>query len=429
MASPDKEVNATTLIYGESTVLGQAIKPEVVLLVEDCNAERIRTSLLLQKQGYEVIEANNGVAALEQLKQRSVDLIVTDWSMPEMDGLTLCQRIKSDQAAPPHILLLTARTSKGELVAAIDNGADDYLCKPFNAEELRVRVLAGMRLSRMREMIKQQNQKLRLALEQETKLNAIMQQGLAAAAKLQRAALPQMNTCINQISIAYYLKPAQGVAGDNFSIFAISSIHTAFFHLHVAGHGVRAAILSYAIARYLHEHARRFNAGTGELDMCSPGQVMMALNREFQCQEQGTDYFTLVYGVIDSVSGSGVLAQAGHPHPFTVSGEGQVRRLGVGGVPVGLFHNAKFDETPFVMHPNSRLVLYSDGLWECKTADGSRFNEKMLAQVLGALASVSIRKLQQQLDVIMHRLISDTEPQHDMSFFFLERCVTPTDQD
>jgi sigma-B regulation protein RsbU (phosphoserine phosphatase) len=127
--------------------------------------ERTRTVAILLKSGYEVIEASDGDSALQIIKDTRIDIVVSDWRMPIMDGLTLCKKIKTETPSPPYFIFLTGRDATCDLVAAIDNGSDDFISKPFNNEELRVRIKAGARIVNMQNELKLINKNLRLSLK------------------------------------------------------------------------------------------------------------------------------------------------------------------------------------------------------------------------------------------------------------------------
>ncbi len=104
----------------------------------------------LENQGLGVLVAHNGREALEKLRNGNIRLVITDWTMPEMDGITLCRRIRaSGNSGYVYIILLTVSGSKEDIVAGIDAGADDYLTKPFNPDELIMRIDSGFRVLRL----------------------------------------------------------------------------------------------------------------------------------------------------------------------------------------------------------------------------------------------------------------------------------------
>ena len=101
----------------------------------------------LQNEGYEVITGSNGLEAVEQVQSQSPDLVVLDVMMPEMDGLTACSKIREFSNVP--IIMLTAKTDDMDKLIGFDHGVDDYLTKPFNILELKARIRALLRRSRV----------------------------------------------------------------------------------------------------------------------------------------------------------------------------------------------------------------------------------------------------------------------------------------
>ena len=115
-----------------------------VLVVDDDSAVRRSLSTALGRDGYEVLAAEGGSAALAHLAAAGVDAIVLDVAMPEPNGLEVCRRLRSRGDRTP-ILMLTARDLVDDRVAGLDAGADDYLVKPFALAELRARLRALVR--------------------------------------------------------------------------------------------------------------------------------------------------------------------------------------------------------------------------------------------------------------------------------------------
>lgn len=114
-----------------------------VLVVDDEKNMRSLLRIYLSQEGFEVTEAEDGYAAIDLLNVNTFDLIVLDVMMPGMDGLELCRRIRESGQVP--ILMLTARSETKDKVLGLQLGADDYLVKPFDPEELTARVNALLR--------------------------------------------------------------------------------------------------------------------------------------------------------------------------------------------------------------------------------------------------------------------------------------------
>ncbi|QYC43377.1 Response regulator MprA [Nonomuraea coxensis DSM 45129] len=115
-----------------------------MLVVDDEPALREALQSSLEFEGYKVVTANDGQAALDELARASYDAVLLDVMMPRLDGLTACRRLRSSGNHIP-VLMLTARDAVGDRVSGLDAGADDYLVKPFELDELLARVRALLR--------------------------------------------------------------------------------------------------------------------------------------------------------------------------------------------------------------------------------------------------------------------------------------------
>ena len=115
-----------------------------ILVVDDEPAVRESLRRALQLEGYEVDLAGDGQEALESMRSNGVDAMILDVSMPRLDGLETCRRLRSAGSALP-VLMLTARDEVSDRVAGLDAGADDYVVKPFALEELLARLRALLR--------------------------------------------------------------------------------------------------------------------------------------------------------------------------------------------------------------------------------------------------------------------------------------------
>jgi two-component system, OmpR family, response regulator MprA len=117
-----------------------------ILVAEDDRAVRESLVRALQLEGYTVASASNGAEALDAIRQSPPDVLLLDVSMPLVDGLTVCRVLRSEANRLP-VLMLTARTETSDRVAGLDAGADDYLAKPYDLDELLARVRALLRRS------------------------------------------------------------------------------------------------------------------------------------------------------------------------------------------------------------------------------------------------------------------------------------------
>ena len=117
--------------------------PSRILIVDDEPNILGTVTPLLRSRGYEVSSAMTGRAGLDAVERDKPDLIVLDLGLPDMDGVDVCRQMRQATGVP--ILVLSARGAEGDKVAALDAGADDYVTKPFGAEELLARIRAALR--------------------------------------------------------------------------------------------------------------------------------------------------------------------------------------------------------------------------------------------------------------------------------------------
>lgn len=114
-----------------------------ILLVDDEDAIQKLLTFPLERDGYRVLEARNGEAALERFAEERIDLVVLDLALPKIDGLEVCRRLRATSSVP--IIMLTARDEEVDKVVGLELGADDYITKPFSIREFRSRVRALLR--------------------------------------------------------------------------------------------------------------------------------------------------------------------------------------------------------------------------------------------------------------------------------------------
>ena len=392
-----------------------------VLIVEDSPVYRRLLARMLAQWGYTVSEAENGVAALDILANQPVSLVISDWEMPEMDGLSLCREIRSRQFGHyVYVILLTAREAPDDLTLGFDAGADDFLSKPVEQSELRARLHAGARVLSLESTLAARNARLSEALRQ-------IEQDLEVAARIQQSVLPAHQQRHQDYFSDWIFLPSAWVSGDIFNVFPLDN-HLGFYCVDVSGHGVGAAMMSLAVARqFLHGRAVERFLFTADNEVASPAEVVRILNSRFCSDEvEIVSYFTMIYGVIDLATGEGRLCQAGHPTPFIVTPEGEARTVGNGGAPVGLMPDLCWTDVNFSLAAGERLCLFSDGITECENLVGEQFGQMRLQASLQAGAGLTLNELLPQFarHLVHWRSGDNKEPlamADDVSLLVIER--------
>jgi DNA-binding response OmpR family regulator len=146
-----------------------------ILIADDDSMSRRLLEMRLRKHGHELVLVENGSEAWEELERDAeISIAILDWMMPEMTGPEVCRRVRRrGDVQPIYLILLTSRVGQEDLVTGLDAGADDYITKPFDFEELRARVRVGVRMVRL-----QQSLAARVSQLEEALANVRVLQGL-----------------------------------------------------------------------------------------------------------------------------------------------------------------------------------------------------------------------------------------------------------
>lgn len=392
-----------------------------ILIVDDDKVIRLLLSKIVQKWGHEVVLAADGAEAWDILQKEEICFIITDWMMPGMNGLELCRRIRD--AGFSHyiyIIMLTGKESKNELVEGMEAGADDFVVKPFTKDELKVRIKAGERIIRLEKDLAEQNKKL-------SKAYMVIKKDLEAAAKIQASLLPKSASNILGVQFDWMFLPSTFVAGDIFNYFRLDENHVGFYVLDVAGHGIPAALLSVTLSKVLspmnlHDSLlKHFIPEPPHYEITAPAMVVQDLNDRFQTDIDTMQYFTMIYGVIDTVNGQTRITQAGHPNPiFLIKKERKVTFIGSGGFPVGMLPDVDYEEHQISLNRGDRLVLYSDGITECINKNKEQFSEERLMKLLIEGVDLPLQELKNKIEQSLRHWKGGNDFEDDVTLLAME---------
>ncbi|WP_170426276.1 PP2C family protein-serine/threonine phosphatase [Ruegeria arenilitoris] len=358
-----------------------------VLVVDDSRLQRRILVASLKKWGFEVLEADSGDAAIELCATDPPDLVLSDWVMPGMSGLDFCKAFRAlDSKQYSYFILLTSKSEKQEVARGLDAGADDFLIKPLEADELRARISAGARILGMQRELSRKNQMIENALEELRVAHDAIDKDLIQARKIQESLVPELTRQFGNSQVSMLLKPCGHIGGDLVGMFSPGVNRLGFYSIDVSGHGITSAMMTARLGSYLSSsHFEQNVAMERRFDkfyaLLPPEQVAETLNSRLMADTGIEEYFTMVYAIVDLRNGHVKMVQAGHPHPLLLCQDGRTEFLGEGGLPIGLLPDISFQRTEFYMQSGDRLLLYSDGFTECGLEDGSLLEEEGLRQM------------------------------------------------
>ncbi len=324
-----------------------------ILVIDDDPAVQILLKRMLERQGYQVFAASNGEEGISLAVSRHPALIICDWIMPGLNGLEVCQYVKTNpNLSTTFFILLTSLDSVADRVKGLDAGADDFITKPIEQNELQARVRAGLRLHQLSRDLQTQKRILEIELEE--------------AAEYVRSLLPlPMKQPLN---INFRFIPSRQLGGDCFDYYWLNPNYLAIYLLDTAGHGLRATLPSISVLNLLRSRALK------SLNYYSPSEVLKALNDTFQMNYQNDKYFTIWYGVYNRVNRQLMYASAGHPPAILVSKSPnltEVQQLRTPGLPVGMFPHVNYVDGLCNITEGSTLYIFSDGAYEIAKSDGN----------------------------------------------------------
>ncbi len=366
-----------------------------VLVVDDSRLQRKILSSSLMRWGYDVIEADSGDFALQICAEHRPDIVVSDWIMPGMSGLEFCKEFRAlTPDSYGYFILLTSKSEKNDVAEGLDAGADDFLTKPVNGNELRARITAGERILKMQRELKQKNEMIGDTLKELQRLYDSLDSDLKEAKILQQSLVPEQFRQIGDSDLSLLLRSSGHVGGDLVGYFEAGEGHLGLYSLDVSGHGVSSALMTARLAGYLSGSARDQNIAlekceNGTYRIRPLGAAIETLNELVLDEMETEHYFTLMLADVNLETGLVKAAQAGHPHPLIQRKDGTIEQNGSGGFPVGLMSGAAFGEFEMQLFPGDRLVILSDGVTECPNANDDLLGETGLEDLMHSLADAT----------------------------------------
>ncbi|MEO1622001.1 MAG: SpoIIE family protein phosphatase [Cyanobacteria bacterium J06632_3] len=390
-----------------------------ILVIDDDLLVAQSLQRLLKKRGYRVETASNADIGIQKAIQLTPSVVICDLLLPGgPSGLDICNRIKQDpQLSTTAVLIMTGHTDLANRVEALEAGADDLLFKPVDTAELAARVKSGLRIHQLTQALKVQKHRL--------------EQELAEAATYVSSLLPRdtPEDASNCISISSRFISSQELGGDCFDHYWLDPDYLVMYLLDVSGHGLGAALLSTSVLNVLRSQS------LPGVNFYRPETVLKGLNETFQMDDQNDKYFTIWYGVYNRTTHQLAYASAGHPPALLVTpapikpshrnrygqyGQShsdlkistpslKIEQLRTPGMPIGMMPDSNYQWQRCNVAHNSRLYIFSDGIYEIPTVSDAENNEpdtllglNGFVQLLTALES----KGELSLDSLIHSVSS-----------------------
>jgi diguanylate cyclase (GGDEF)-like protein len=343
-----------------------------VLVAEDDAASRFLLRRAIEAGGHDCLTADDGEQAWELFRAEHPEVVVSDWLMPRMDGDELCRRIREDPDAPyTYFIMITALEDKAHVLRGMQAGADDFLTKPLDHQDLEVRLIAASRVTALHRRVRQQQQ----AIQSEVDLAASVQRGLLPAAPPEFAGVDVDGQCI----------PAANVGGDYFDYLVDGQGRLILVIADVAGHSISSALLM-AMARSILR--REVTAAVG------PAQLLEATNRALFADLVRAELFITAFcACYDPRLGRLEYANGGHNPPYLRRADGSLIVLDTDGVAIGILEEGGYEQRALQLRPGDILLLYTDGVVESADPEQRQFGDERLRDLVGRSNGASPHEL------------------------------------
>ncbi|MFP4528284.1 MAG: SpoIIE family protein phosphatase [Candidatus Kapaibacterium sp.] len=249
---------------------------------------------------------------------------------------------------------------------------------------------------------------------------------LLAAAEIQRSLLPVSSSRIHDIEFDWLFLPSAFVSGDIFNFFPLDDHSVAFYQIDVAGHGIASALSAVTLSRLLtlydtkrsplmqydhelHRHVPR-----------DPASVVTDLNSRLVGEGDAMNYFTIIYGIVNSQKNKVTFCQAGHPSPILLRQNGETVVVGSTGFPVGMLEDCEYENTEFEFMPGERLFVFSDGVTECANPGGELFTRPRVRKTLENHAHIRLPAILKDINRVLRDWHGENEFEDDLSILTLE---------
>lgn len=350
-----------------------------VLIADDDAIPRRFLQAALVKAGHEVVVAHDGLEAWQILQREDAPrLAILDWLMPGLDGVSVCRQVRQrEHAFYVYLMLLTSKDQQEDIVAGLQAGADDYLVKPFDPQELEVRLRAGQRILDLQAALLASLEKLAQAHQRETEIGARIQQTLL---------LGQPPVDLEGARVATLTMPSQLIDGDFYDFFQHAPHCCDIVVGDVMGKGVPAALLGAAIKSALLRALSHLLAVSAPGSLPEPEAIVMRVRDDITRQFIRLGVFaTLCYARLDLAQRRLTLVDCGHTKTVHLQQRtGTCETLQGDNMPLGFSEQEMYRQVTFPLAAGDVLVFYSDGVTEARNAAGEFFGVDRLMEIIGA---------------------------------------------
>lgn len=340
----------------------EEIRKSNILLVDDSPANLRLLSKILSEEGYTVRAAPSGASALSTIRKEAPDLVLLDIIMPDMDGYEVCRALKNDEETRDiPIIFLSAKDEVEDKVKAFQAGGIDYIPKPYQMEEVLVRVKTHLDLIRIRKREREE---------------------LVLAGQVQRSILPTDFSDIDSFNIILHYLPCGEVGGDIYDIARLDNTRVRIFIADAIGHGVRGALVSMLIKSEYEKIKAVYS---------DPAMLLKNLNHAFLTRYENLyDFFPALVMDFHTDKKNIVFSSAGLKSQFMIKNNDSLIPLSTRGKMIGIASGSLFENSEQSYSDKDKVLIFTDGLYEQFNSAGESFEMHRVEKLVQDNAELSL---------------------------------------
>ena len=351
---------------------------------------------------YEFVFAHNGLEALDRLNEdASIDMVLSDINMPQMDGLTLLEQIPK---VDPDIksVIVSAYGDMKNIRTAMNRGAFDFVTKPLDFADLRITI--ERTLAHLTEW--------RAALASRDQLVSL-QRELDVASEMQKSILPTRFPQLLDFEVFAHMEPARNVGGDFYDIIRLDGDRLGLCIADVSDKGVPAALFMMS--------SRTLLKGAS-IGCANPGDVLREVNELLRETNETEMFVTLLYGIYNPRNGDFHYANGGHNQPLIVHPDGTSTLLPrTGGVMLGVIPGLEYKQNMVRLDPGDTLFLYTDGVTEAMNTESEEFGMERLTELFATTPLTNAKDMTMAVFGAVHTFAEGTTQSDDITCLTLHR--------
>ncbi len=374
-----------------------------ILIIEPDIAKREITKAILSNDFFDFIELDEPSSMVEILENNQVDVIFLAMDIPNVDSLEYLKTLNTTDSFKDIPVIISLAKEDWEIIAkSFENGALDFFANPLDGQAVNLFLPFKIRTLLK---ISEQNKKINVINQELDTRNRQMERELDLAKLAQEKLLPQEIPYTKGIELAVKYLPNDKLSGDLYDILTMSNNYIGTLVADVTGHGISAAFIATMLKMMFTTYGD---------DIISPNWVLETINNQLTGLMPDGKFISIFYGIYNAIEREFKFASGGHPPGFLYRKDtGEIEKLKARGSILGIFEGMKYEGLSVTLNPGDKVLIYTDGLTECQSPEGTRYGETNLIELIKKYGNLHVQnfidKLFEEINIFMDGGVLDDD--------------------